>query len=82
MSMTLPVRSETREEHGLIEETRKSLQRAKDLLKILKSSDPVADNIDVRRAVKKSVKQVKKAIIEADNLAKEWIDRIELETDS
>jgi len=32
--------------------------------------------------VKKSVKQVKKAIAEADNLAKEWIDRIERETDS
>jgi hypothetical protein len=36
--MTLPVRTETREKHNLIEETRDSLRRAKDLLKTLKSS--------------------------------------------
>jgi hypothetical protein len=60
----------------------KELGVSREHFKTLKSSDPVADNVDVRRAVKKSVKQVKKAIIEADNLAKEWIDSVELETDS
>jgi guanylate kinase len=80
--MTLPARSETREKRNLIEETRNSLRRAKELLKKLKSSDPVINNDDLRQAVKQSAKQVKKAIDKADKLAKEWIDRIERVTDS
>ena len=80
--MTLPVRSETREENNLIKETRNSLRRAKALLKKLKSPDPVTDNDDLREAVKQSVKQVKKAIAEADKLAKAWTDRIERVTDT
>ena len=79
--MTLPVRTETREKHNLIEETRDSLRRAKDLLKTLKSSGPATDNDDLRRALRRSVKQVKKAIAESDKLAKEWMDRVERETD-
>ena len=79
--MTLPVRSESREKHDLIEGARDSLRRAKDLLKTLKSSFPMADNDDLRRALKRSVKQVKKAIAEADQLAKEWMDRVERVTD-
>jgi hypothetical protein len=80
--MTLPVRTETREKHNLIEETRNSLRRAKDLLKKLKSSDPVTNDDGLREAVKQSAKQVKKAIAKADKLAKEWIDRIERVTDT
>ena len=80
--MTLPVHSETREEYNLIEETPNSLRRAKALLKKLKSSDPVTDNDDLRAAVKQSVKQVKKAIAEADKVAKAWTDRIERVTDA
>jgi hypothetical protein len=82
MPMTLPVRSETREKHNLIEESRKSLRKAKDLLKTLRSSDAVSGNANLRRAAKRTVKQVKKAIEQADNLAKEWIDRIESVTDN
>jgi len=41
----------------------------------------VTDNDDLRRALKRSVKQVKKAIAEADKLAKEWMDRVERVTD-
>ena len=80
--MTLPVRSETREKHNLIEETRHSLRVAKDSLKKLKSSDPVTNNDDLRQAVKDSAKQVKKAIAKADKLAQKWIDRIERVTDT
>ena len=80
--MTLPVRSETREQHNLIEQTRNSLRRAKDLLKKLKASDPVTNNDDLRQAVKQSVKQVKKAIAKADKLGKEWIARVERVPDS
>ena len=80
--MTLPVRSETREQHNLIEQTRNSLRRAKDLLKKLKASDPVTNNDDLRQAVKQSLKQVKKAIAKADKLGKEWIERVERVADS
>jgi len=80
--MTLPVRSETREQHNLIEQTRNSLRRAKDLLKKLKASDPVTNNDDLRQAVKQSVKQVKKAIAKADKLGKEWVERVERVADS
>ena len=80
--MTLPVRSETREQHNLIEQTRNSLRRAKDLLKKLKASDPATNNDDLRQAVKQSVKQVKKAIAKADKLGKEWIARVERVPDS
>ena len=80
--MTLPVRSETREQHNLIEQTRNSLRRAKDLLKKLKASDAVTNNDDLRQAVKQSVKQVKKAIAKADKLGKEWIERVERVPDS
>jgi len=80
--MTLPVRSETREQHNLIEQTRNSLRRAKDLLKKLKASDAVTNNDDLRQAVKQSVKQVKKAIAKADKLGKEWIARVERVPDS
>ena len=80
--MTLPVRSETREQHNLIEQTRNSLRRAKDLLKKLKAFDPVTNNDDLRQAVKQSVKQVKKAIAKADKLGKEWIERVERVADS
>ncbi len=80
--MTLPVRSETREQHNLIEQTRNSLRRAKDLLKKLKASDAVTNNDDLRQAVKQSVKQVKKAIAKADKLGKEWIERVERVADS
>ena len=80
--MTLPVRGETREQHNLIEQTRNSLRRAKDLLKKLKASDPVTNNDDLRQAVKQSVKQVKKAIAKADKLGKEWIERVERVADS
>ena len=80
--MTLPVRGETREQHNLIEQTRNSLRRAKDLLKKLKASDPVTNNDDLRQAVKQSVKQVKKAIAKADKLGKEWIARVERVPDS
>jgi len=80
--MTLPIRSETREQHNLIEQTRNSLRRAKDLLKKLKASDPVTNNDDLRQAVKQSVKQVKKAIAKADKLGKEWIERVERVPDS
>ena len=80
--MTLPVRSETREQHNLIEQTRNSLRRAKDLLKKLKASDPATNNDDLRQAVKQSVKQVKKAIAKADKLGKEWIERVERVPDS
>ena len=80
--MTLPIRSETREQHNLIEQTRNSLRRAKDLLKKLKASDPVTNNDDLRQAVKQSVKQVKKAIAKADKLGKEWIERVERVADS
>jgi len=38
--MTLPVRSETREKHDLVEKTRNSLRQAKDSFKTLKSSAP------------------------------------------
>ena len=80
--MTLPIRSETREQHNLIEQTRNSLRRAKDLLKKLKASDPVTNNDDLRQAVKQSLKQVKKAIAKADKLGKEWIERVERVADS
>jgi len=80
--MTLPVRSETRERHNLIAETRHSLRVAKDSLNKLKSSDPVTNNDDLRQAVKDSAKQVKKAIAKADKLAQKWIDRIERVTDT
>ena len=80
--MTLPIRSETREQHNLIEQTRNSLRRAKDLLKKLKASDAVTNNDDLRQAVKQSVKQVKKAIAKADKLGKEWIERVERVADS
>ena len=80
--MTLPIRSETREQHNLIEQTRNSLRRAKDLLKKLKASDPVTNNDDLRQAVKQSLKQVKKAIAKADKLGKEWIERVERVPDS
>jgi len=80
--MTLPIRSETREQHNLIEQTRISLRRAKDLLKKLKASDAVTNNDDLRQAVKQSVKQVKKAIAKADKLGKEWIARVERVPDS
>ena len=80
--MTLPIRSETREQHNLIEQTRNSLRRAKDLLKKLKASDAVTNNDDLRQAVKQSVKQVKKAIAKADKLGKEWIARVERVPDS
>ena len=80
--MTLPVRSETREQHNLIEQTRNSLRRAKDLLKKLKASDAVTNNDDLRQAVKQSVKQVKKAIAKADKLGKEWIARVKRVPDS
>ena len=80
--MTLPIRSETREQHNLIEQTRNSLRRAKDLLKKLKASDAVTTNDDLRQAVKQSVKQVKKAIAKADKLGKEWIARVERVPDS
>ncbi len=80
--MTLPIRSETREQHNLIEQTRISLRRAKDLLKKLKASDAVTNNDDLRQAVKQSVKQVKKAIAKADKLGKEWIERVERVADS
>jgi len=80
--MTLPIRSETREQHNLIEQTRNSLRRAKDLLKKLKASDAVTNNDDLRQAVKQSVKQVKKAIAKADKLGKEWIARVERLPDS
>jgi hypothetical protein len=81
-SMTLPVRTQTKEKRNLIEESRKSLRRAKDLLKKLKSSDPVTNDDDLRQAVKQSLRQVKKAAVKADKLAKEWIDRVEHVTDS
>jgi vacuolar-type H+-ATPase subunit H len=80
--MTLPVRSETKGKHDLIDEARSSLGRAKEVLKKLKSSDPVTTDEHLRQAVKKSARQVKKAIAEADKLAKEWLDRIERVTDS
>jgi hypothetical protein len=80
--MTLPVRTQTKEKRNLIEESRKSLRRAKDLLKKLKSSDPVTNDDDLRQAVKQSLRQVKKAAVKADKLAKEWIDRVEHVTDS
>ena len=48
----------------------------------LKSSDPVAGNDNLRRATKRSVKQVKRAIAEADNLAKRWTDQVERVTDT
>ena len=80
--MTLPIRSEPREQHNLIEQTRNSLRRAKDLLKKLKASDPVTNNDDLRQAVKQSLKQVKKAIAKADKLGKEWIERVERVADS
>ena len=79
--MTLPVRSETRETHNLIKGTQDSLRRSKDLLKTLKSSFTVTDKVDLRRALKRTVKQVKKAIAEADTLAKQWMDRVERVTD-
>ena len=80
--MTLPIRSETREQHNLIEQTRNSLRRAKDLLKKLKASDAVTNNDDLRQAVKQSDKQDKKAIAKADKLGKEWIGRVERVADS
>jgi len=76
--MSLPVRSETRRQSELIDETRKSLRRAKDLVKELKTSDPLVHNEDLRLVVKKSIKRIKKALAGVDKLAKEWIDRVEL----
>jgi hypothetical protein len=80
--MTLPVRTETTEKRNLIEESRTSLRRAKDLLKKLKSSDRVTDNDELRQAVKQSLRQVKKAIVKADKLAKEWMHSVEHVTDT
>jgi len=76
--MNLPVRSETRKQHELIDETLQSLRKAKHLVKELKTSNPVAQNEDLRLVAKKSIKRIKKALAGADKPAKEWIDRVEL----
>jgi hypothetical protein len=80
--MTLPVRTQTTEERKLIEESRATLRSAKDMLKELKSCGPVRSNNDLRQAVKRSLRQVKKAIAKADKLANEWMDRVEHVTDT
>jgi hypothetical protein len=80
--MTLPSRHETREHRECIDDMRKSLRRARDLLKKLKISAPVNGDEDLRQVVRKSARQVKKAIEKAAELEKAWLDRVERPTDS
>jgi len=75
--MKLPSRSETGEHRECIDDMRKSLRRARDLLKKLKISAPVNGDEDLRQVARKSARQVKAAELE-----KVWLNRVERPTDS